>query len=88
MIEREVLVRKTRLFGADHQVTLISASNLAISLSNSGENAECEQILRDTVALSRRALGPTHDFTTHVTELLPVSSGEASSLSLTGVTIF
>ena len=60
-IEREVLVLKTRLLGAEHEETVISATNLAVSLSRCGQNTVCEQLLRDTLVLSRRALGPTHE---------------------------
>ena len=59
-IEREVLVKKTRLLGAEHEETLISASNLADSLSRCGQNAEGTQRYCEALALSRRALGPAH----------------------------
>ena len=68
-IEREVLVSTTRLLGAEHEETLISAFNLAISLSQCrrrGHKAEGQQLLRGTLALSLRALGPTHRFTQRV----------------------
>ena len=62
-ILREVLVLLTHLLGAEHKSTLSSANNQAASLSNFGQAAECEQILRGTLALSWCALGPTHTFT-------------------------
>ena len=61
-IQREVLAQKTRLriLGAEHESTLTSATNMVATLSNSGQKAEAEQLLRDMLALARRALGPTH----------------------------
>ena len=65
-IEREVLVSLSRLLGAEHEETLISASNLAVSLSNSGHEMECEKALRETLALSRRVHSPTHEIAQHL----------------------
>ena len=65
-IKREVLVSQTRLLGAEHEKTLMSAHNLGFSLSQCGQKTEAEQLLRDTLALSRRALGPAH----HITQSL------------------
>ena len=62
-INREVLVQRTRLLGAEHEETLASTRTLAISLSLCGRKAEAEQLLRDTLVLARRVLGPTHQFT-------------------------
>ena len=61
-IEREVLVQMTRLLGAEHSRMLTSATNLAVSISHGGKKMELEseQILRDTLALARRALGLAH----------------------------
>ena len=61
-----MLVQKTRLLGAEHEITLTSMTNLAFSLSRCGQEAECEQILRDTLALCWRALGPAHGLTQNV----------------------
>ena len=69
-IEREVLVQKTRLLSAEHESTLAAAINLAFSLSQCGQKAEAEQLLRETLALARRALGPTHERTLHVVRSL------------------
>ena len=60
-MEREVLVQKTSLLGAEHEDTLTSASNLAASLSQCGLKTEADQLLRDTLARTRRALGPAHE---------------------------
>ena len=67
-IEREVLVLRTRLLGAEHEGTLLSASNLPVSLAQCGPKAEAGQLLRDTLVLSQRALGPTHEHTLRVLE--------------------
>ena len=69
-IERDVLVRKTRLLGAEHKETLITAANLGVSLASCGQKAEGVQLLRDTLALSQRALGPNHWHTLRVLENL------------------
>ena len=44
-IEREGLVQKTRLFGAEHEDTLMAASNLAAPLPRRGQMAETDQLL-------------------------------------------
>ena len=53
----------TRLLGAEHEHTLIPAANLAASLSKCDQKAETKQLLRSTLVLSRRVLGPTHEHT-------------------------
>ena len=50
-IEREVLVQKTRMLGAEHEETLFSEGNLGLSLSRYGRQTEAEQLLRDTFIL-------------------------------------
>ena len=77
-IEREVLLQKTRLFGAEHEETLDSATNLAFSLSHCGLKTEAEPFLRDTVALSRRALGPNHGLTQRALQKLRALAGPAA----------
>ena len=69
-IEREVLVLKTRLLGAEHEGAMISASNLAVSLLKCGQSTECEELLRDTLAMSRRTLCPTHERTQRLLQVL------------------
>ena len=59
-MQREDFVSSTRLLGAEHEETLISASNLTLSLLRCGLKTEAKQLFRKTLALSRRALGPTH----------------------------
>ena len=54
-----MFVSTTRLLGAEHEETLTSTANLALSLSDSGQKTEAEQLLRETLALSRHAPGPT-----------------------------
>ena len=41
-IKREVLVQKTRLLGAEHEETLITATNLALLFWQYGQKMECE----------------------------------------------
>ena len=62
-ILREGLVSSTRLLGAEHEKTLKIAQSLAVPLYRHGQHTECEQLLRETMALSRRALDPAHDQT-------------------------
>ena len=62
-IERELLVSATRMLGAEHENTLISAKNLAVWLLDCGQKTEGEQFLRDTPALFRRTLGSNHEQT-------------------------
>ena len=62
-IQREVLISTTGLLGAEHETTLIAATNLAHSLSQCSQGREDRQLLRATLAVSRRALGPAHDQT-------------------------
>ena len=69
-IHREVFLSATRLLGAEHEEALVTAKNLANSLAGSGQKTEAEQLLRDTLvlprdtlALSRCALGPNHKHT-------------------------
>ena len=60
----------TRLLGAEHDMTLTAANNLAVSLSQCGRKTEAEQLLSEALALSRRALDPTHEVTLCVLEIL------------------
>ena len=62
-IMREVIVSRTRLPGADHERTLMSENNLAYLLFQCDQMVESEQPLRETLALSLCALGPTHETT-------------------------
>ena len=47
-----------RLLGEKHEEALISANNLAVSLWQCGQRTGAEQLLRGTLALCQRALGP------------------------------
>ena len=62
-IQRELVVHKTRLLGAEHESTLIVANNLALMLSVCDQKTEGEQLLRETLTLALRALGPNREFT-------------------------
>ena len=65
-IQREVLVSTTRLLGAEHEQTLILTNNLAASLLRLiavRPKVEAEQLLLDTLSLSRRTLGTTYALT-------------------------
>ena len=58
-----MLVSETRLLGAEHQETLISAKNLARLVWRCSLKNEAEQFLRDTRALARRTPGTNHEHT-------------------------
>ena len=49
------------MLGAEHEVTLTSAFNRALSPSDCGQNTEACQLFRDTLAAPLRVLGPTHE---------------------------
>ena len=56
-IEREVLAATRRVLGEEHPDTLLSANNLAGSLSGRGKQAEAERIYREVLGARRRILG-------------------------------
>ena len=72
-IQREVLVQKTRLLGADYKETL-TLENLAVSLHRCGQNVETDQLVRETLALARITSGPTLG----LTQALQVHLGRAA----------
>jgi hypothetical protein len=49
-----------RVLGAEHPDTLISAGNLAASLSRQGKYDEAEKMEREVLAVSKRVLGAEH----------------------------
>ena len=57
-IQREVIVLETCLLGTEHEHTLVSATNLSCLLWRCGQKVESEQLLREALALLRRALDP------------------------------
>ena len=61
-LRREVLVSTIRLLGAEHEGTLTLVLSLAIFLLRCGlkTRTESKQLPHDTLALTRRALGPNH----------------------------
>ena len=61
--ERGFVAPTNRLLGADHDSTLISTTNLAASRYWCSVKTECEQLLRETLGLTRRVLGPIHGLT-------------------------
>ena len=69
-IEREVLVLRTRVLGAEHEETLRSAVNLVVSLWQRGLRTEAEQIYREALAVAQRTLGPAHEYTQCVLQKL------------------
>ena len=71
-IQREVLFSTTRLLGAEHEHTLMMATNLEASLLQCGLKTEAGQILRETLVLSRRALGPAREGTLRVLQNLRI----------------
>ena len=48
------------MLGAEHPDTLMSANNLAASLSGQGKHVEAEQMLLAALASLQRVLGPAH----------------------------
>ena len=62
-IGREVIVSRTHVPDAEHEGALVPASNLVVLLSQCGQKMEAGQLFRQTLALARRALGPTHKLT-------------------------
>jgi hypothetical protein len=52
-------VRK-RVLGAEHPDTLLSANNLAASLSHQGKHADAERIQREALGVQKRVLGAEH----------------------------
>ncbi len=48
------------MLGAEHPVTLMSASNLAASLSRQGKYADAERIEREVLGVQKRVLGAEH----------------------------
>jgi tetratricopeptide (TPR) repeat protein len=60
---RETLEIKRRRLGDDHHSTLVTAGNLAETLTAEGKYAEAEQLLRQTLATEQRKLGAEHSDT-------------------------
>ena len=54
------------MLGAEHPDTLMSANNLAGSLSNQGKHLEAEQMLHAALASLQRVLGPAHPNTLQI----------------------
>ena len=59
-MQREVLVAQERELGADHPNTLLTAGNLARTLSDQGTHAEAEKMQREVLAAQERVLGAEH----------------------------
>ena len=55
-----MLGAQRRVLGDEHQATLTSASNLAISLAHQGRHAEAMRIEREVLGARRRVLGEEH----------------------------
>ena len=62
-MRRDVFSRRKILSGARDRYTIISALNLAVSLTDLQEIAEAKQILREFIPASKKALGTEHDLT-------------------------
>ncbi len=67
-----------RVLGAEHPSTLMSASNLAASLSKQGKDADAERIQREVHEVRKRVLGVEHPDT------LTTANNLAASLSNQG----
>ncbi len=77
-MQREVLAVHKRVLGAEHPETLISASNLAMSLSHQDKHAGAERMQREVLAVHKRVLGAEHPDT------MISASNLAASLSYQG----
>ena len=79
-LDEDTLARQRRVLGEDHPDTLLSASNLAVSLRDVGETAAARELDEDTLARRRRVLGEDHPDT------LPSANNLAISLRAVGET--
>jgi len=52
-----------KLYGKEHERTLIAANNYANSLVGIDRFEEAKSLLRETVPVTQRVLGANHDFT-------------------------
>ena len=62
-IERDVYSGSLKLFGKEHERTVIAANNYASSLSYLNRFEEAKALLRKTLPVARRVLGESHELT-------------------------
>ena len=62
-IERDVYSGRLKLFGEDHESTLLAANNTANSLLNLQRFEEAKTLLRKAMPVAQRVLGESHEFT-------------------------
>ena len=60
---RDVYSGRLKLYGKEHERTLIAANNYANSLVGIDRFEEAKSLLRETVPVTQRVLGANHDFT-------------------------
>ena len=77
-MEREVLAVRKRVLGDEHPDTLMTAGNLALSLSGQGQYDEAVAMEREVLAVKQRVLGADHPST------LTTAGDLASSFSRQG----
>ena len=70
-----MLGARRRVLGEEHPETLMSANNLALSLSGQGKYAEAEETLQAALAAERRVLGSAHPDTLATAENLEFPAG-------------
>jgi hypothetical protein len=65
LLQRRALDLKRKLLGSEHQETLRSMDNFALSVGAQGRVAEAEALHRQTHEIRKRVLGPEHPDTLH-----------------------
>ena len=60
---RDAYSGRLKLYGKEHERTLIAANNYANSLVGIDRFEEAKSLLRETVPVTQRVLGANHDFT-------------------------
>ena len=62
-MSREISADSSRIYGPDHENTIIDAINLSESLIEAKLFEEARSLLRDNIPVARRTLGDEHDLT-------------------------
>ena len=62
-MDRDIYCGRVRLYGEEHEKTLVTAINYASSLSQLDRFKEAKSLLRKTVPVARRVLGDSNDIT-------------------------
>ena len=62
-LRRDVYFGWVKLHGEEHQMTLSTANNYALSLNKAERHKEAKSLLRKVMPVARRILGANHEFT-------------------------